>query len=70
MWCYAIYLTHLSIVQQIATLASLYTYHQKDYVYPKEKIDSLWEKVLLIQYECLQNACEVLKMTNILFYSP
>ena len=59
--CYTIYLTHLSIVQQLATLASLYSYHHKDYVYPKEKIDVSWEKVLLIQCKCPQKLAQRLK---------
>jgi len=43
-----IYLTPFAIVQQLATLASL---HNKDYVYPKEKIGVSWEKALLNQCE-------------------
>jgi hypothetical protein len=38
-------------LQHVATLASLYKLHKKDYVYPKEEIDVAWEKVLLNQYE-------------------
>ncbi|KAF9558502.1 glycoside hydrolase family 38 protein [Agrocybe pediades] len=37
-------------VEQITTLASLHSkYSKKDYLYPKEKIDESWEKVLLNQ---------------------
>jgi alpha-mannosidase len=38
-------------LQHIATLASLYKLHKKDYVYPKVEIDAAWEKVLLNQCE-------------------
>ncbi|RDB17533.1 Alpha-mannosidase [Hypsizygus marmoreus] len=37
-------------VEHVATLASLYKLHKKDYFYPKEKIDDSWEKVLLNQF--------------------
>ena len=73
MGCHTFFhLTHLSVVQQLATLASLYTYHHKDYVYPKEKIDVSWEKVLLIQCECPRKLakCSQKKETKMLFYSP
>ncbi|CCM00538.1 uncharacterized protein FIBRA_02572 [Fibroporia radiculosa] len=36
-------------VELLATLASLYKYH-KDYIYPNEKINDCWEKVLLNQF--------------------
>ena len=49
------------ISQQIATLASLCTYHNdKGYIYPKKRIDVSWEKVLLNQCECSSEACQVL----------
>ena len=47
----------LKNLQQIATLASLYAYHDKEYIYPKEKIDLAWEKVLLNQCEYPSEAC-------------
>ncbi|KZT05154.1 glycoside hydrolase family 38 protein [Laetiporus sulphureus 93-53] len=37
-------------IELLATLASLYRYHKKDYVYPNEKINDCWEKVLLNQF--------------------
>ncbi|KDR78195.1 hypothetical protein GALMADRAFT_245234 [Galerina marginata CBS 339.88] len=37
-------------VEQLTTLASLYKHSKKDYVYPKDKIDESWEKVLLNQF--------------------
>ncbi|KAF5376659.1 hypothetical protein D9615_007835 [Tricholomella constricta] len=37
-------------VEHVATLASLYKLHKKDYVYPKQTIDDSWEKVLLNQF--------------------
>ncbi|KAF8064431.1 glycoside hydrolase family 38 protein [Lyophyllum atratum] len=37
-------------VEHVATLASLYKLHKKDYVYPKQAIDDSWEKVLLNQF--------------------
>ena len=56
-----------AFMQQLATLASLCSYHNKDYMYPKEKIDALWEKVLL-------NQCKSSNLNNfskvISFYSP
>ena len=70
MGCHTLHSTHLSIVQQLATLASLYTYHNKEYVYPKEKIDVSWEKVLLIQCEFSQKLVKCSKKINVLFYSP
>ncbi|CAL1697504.1 unnamed protein product [Somion occarium] len=39
----------LGDVEHIATLASLYKFHNSDYVYPKSTIDDCWEKVLLNQ---------------------
>ncbi|KAF8900480.1 glycoside hydrolase family 38 protein [Gymnopilus junonius] len=36
-------------VEHVATLASLYKHSKKDYVYPKEKVDESWEKILLNQ---------------------
>ncbi|PPQ95115.1 hypothetical protein CVT25_011658 [Psilocybe cyanescens] len=36
-------------VEQIGTLASLYKHSKKNYVYPKDKVDESWEKVLLNQ---------------------
>jgi hypothetical protein len=41
----------LILVQHLATLASLYKYYKLDYVYPKERINDCWEKVLLNQCE-------------------
>ena len=67
MRCCAFYLIHLSIVQQLATLASLYNFHHGDYVYPKEKIDLSWEKVLLIQCECFQKLARYSK--QLIYYS-
>ncbi|TFK38533.1 glycoside hydrolase family 38 protein [Crucibulum laeve] len=37
-------------LEHIATLASLYKFHNKDYIYPKAEIDESWEKVLLNQF--------------------
>ncbi|EIN03570.1 glycoside hydrolase family 38 protein [Punctularia strigosozonata HHB-11173 SS5] len=37
-------------VELVGTLASLYKLHRKDYEYPKETIDTAWEKVLLNQF--------------------
>ncbi|GLB44397.1 putative alpha mannosidase, middle domain [Lyophyllum shimeji] len=37
-------------VEHVATLASLYKLHKNDYVYPKQRIDDSWEKVLLNQF--------------------
>ncbi|KAI8992732.1 glycosyl hydrolases family 38 N-terminal domain-containing protein [Trametes punicea] len=36
-------------VEVLATLASLYNHHKPDYVYPNERINDCWEKVLLNQ---------------------
>ncbi|TFK83854.1 glycoside hydrolase family 38 protein [Polyporus arcularius HHB13444] len=36
-------------VEIISTFASLFKYHKTDYVYPNEKINDCWEKVLLNQ---------------------
>ncbi|OSX57004.1 glycoside hydrolase family 38 protein [Postia placenta MAD-698-R-SB12] len=36
-------------IEILATLASLYRYHKKDYAYPDAKINECWEKVLLNQ---------------------
>ena len=38
-------------VKMIATFASLFRFHKTDYVYPNEKINDCWEKVLLNQCE-------------------
>lgn len=35
--------------QLVATLASLYRFHKTDYIYPNDKINDCWEKVLLNQ---------------------
>ncbi|KAH9837576.1 glycoside hydrolase family 38 protein [Rhodofomes roseus] len=37
-------------VEYLATLASLYKWHNPDYVYPNERINDCWEKVLLNQF--------------------
>ncbi|KAI0753803.1 hypothetical protein C8Q74DRAFT_1373733 [Fomes fomentarius] len=37
-------------VEIIATFASLFRFHKTDYVYPDEKINDCWEKVLLNQF--------------------
>ncbi|KAI0713074.1 glycoside hydrolase family 38 protein [Cerioporus squamosus] len=37
-------------VEIISTFASLFKYHKTDYVYPNEKINDCWEKVLLNQF--------------------
>ncbi|KAI0654605.1 galactose mutarotase-like domain-containing protein [Cubamyces menziesii] len=37
-------------VEVLATFASLYRYHKTDYVYPNERINDCWEKVLLNQF--------------------
>ncbi|KAF8077573.1 hypothetical protein FPV67DRAFT_1662392 [Lyophyllum atratum] len=37
-------------VEHVATLASLYKLHKKDYVYPKQAIDDSWEKVFFKQF--------------------
>ncbi|KAI0640866.1 glycosyl hydrolases family 38 N-terminal domain-containing protein [Trametes meyenii] len=37
-------------VEILATFASLYKYHQTDYVYPNGRINDAWEKVLLNQF--------------------
>ena len=60
------HISHLTPLQQIATLASLYTYHDKGYIYPKEKIDISWEKVLLNQCEYLQ---ELVKFSKLILLS-
>jgi hypothetical protein len=46
-----------SVLQHLATFASLYMLHNRDYVYPKEEIDIAWEKVLLNQCGCTLDAC-------------
>ena len=38
-------------VQILATFASLFKFHKTDYVYPNERINDCWEKVLLNQCE-------------------
>ncbi|KAH9914289.1 glycoside hydrolase family 38 protein [Fomitopsis serialis] len=40
----------LKDVELLTTLASLYKFHKRDYVYPNEKINDCWEKVLLNQF--------------------
>ncbi|OBZ74598.1 Alpha-mannosidase [Grifola frondosa] len=37
-------------VEHLATFASLYKFHKPDYVYPNDKINDCWEKVLLNQF--------------------
>ncbi|KAI0351116.1 hypothetical protein OH77DRAFT_1506678 [Trametes cingulata] len=37
-------------VEVLATFASLYRFHKSDYVYPNERINDCWEKVLLNQF--------------------
>ncbi|KAG5635742.1 hypothetical protein H0H81_010225 [Sphagnurus paluster] len=37
-------------VEHVATLASIYKFNNKDYIYPKQAIDDSWEKVLLNQF--------------------
>ncbi|KAL6305038.1 glycosyl hydrolases family 38 N-terminal domain-containing protein [Sparassis latifolia] len=37
-------------VEHLATFASLYKFHKGDYVYPDERINDCWEKVLLNQF--------------------
>ncbi|KAI0742249.1 glycoside hydrolase family 38 protein [Daedaleopsis nitida] len=37
-------------IEIIATFASLFRFHKTDYVYPDEKINECWEKVLLNQF--------------------
>ncbi|PCH42793.1 glycoside hydrolase family 38 protein [Wolfiporia cocos MD-104 SS10] len=39
----------LKDVELLATLASLYRFHKKDYIYPNDRINDCWEKVLLNQ---------------------
>ena len=39
----------LIISQYVATLASIYKLHKIDYVYPRQRINDNWEKVLLNQ---------------------
>ena len=38
-------------LQILSTFASLYKFHKKDYVYPNDRINDCWEKVLLNQCE-------------------
>ncbi|KAI0632608.1 glycosyl hydrolases family 38 N-terminal domain-containing protein [Trametes polyzona] len=37
-------------VEVLSTFASLYRFHRSDYVYPNERINDCWEKVLLNQF--------------------
>ncbi|KAI0776540.1 glycosyl hydrolases family 38 N-terminal domain-containing protein [Trametes elegans] len=37
-------------VEVLAAFASLYRFHKSDYVYPNERINNAWEKVLLNQF--------------------
>ncbi|KAH9846547.1 galactose mutarotase-like domain-containing protein, partial [Lenzites betulinus] len=37
-------------VEILSTFASLYRFHKSDYVYPNERINDCWEKVLLNQF--------------------
>ncbi|KAH9926632.1 glycoside hydrolase family 38 protein [Epithele typhae] len=37
-------------VEIISTFASLFKFHKKDYVYPNQRINDCWEKVLLNQF--------------------
>ena len=48
-----------SCIKHLATLASLYRFHKGDYAYPKSKIDTCWEKVLLNQCKYNALACEI-----------
>ena len=60
-----------SFLQQVATLASLCTYHDKGYIYPKERIDVSWEKVLLNQCEYPQRLVKFSqKLITTFLYSP
>ena len=43
----------LGLLQILSTFASLFRFHKADYVYPDERINDCWEKVLLNQCEFL-----------------
>ena len=52
--------------QHVATLASLHRYHKPDYVYPKSRIDTCWEKVLLNQCTFIPDLQTTLSNTYLL----
>ncbi|KAH9942858.1 glycosyl hydrolases family 38 N-terminal domain-containing protein [Amylocystis lapponica] len=37
-------------IEHLATFASLYKFHKSDYIYPDQRINDCWEKVLLNQF--------------------